>query len=115
MGSDEAERRIEAARQEAARQEATKEFLESLTSADELVRHIHNPEAFAFREKARGQAARGELERTACRHPMARMHQYVDDDPLRPREGRPLNLFECGDCHMRLWLVDPWGDTVTDS
>jgi hypothetical protein len=112
---EEADRRIEAARQQAARQAQTREFLEGLTKDDELVKPVYNPEAFVFREKLRGQAERGELKRTGCRHPFDRLEQYVDDDPLNRRNGRSVNLFECGVCHLLLWLVDPWGEPVSDA
>lgn len=112
--SEEVERRIEEARQQTQRQRQTDEFLKSLTRNDELVRPIVNPEAFVMREKFRGSANRGELKRTGCRHPLERLQQYLDDDPLVARSGRPVNLFECGVCHLVLWLVDPWGDAVSD-
>lgn len=112
--TEEADRRIEAARQEAERQKQTKEFLEGLKKDDEILRHIHNPEAFLMREKFRGMATRGDLKRSGCTHPFAMIQQYVDDDPLATRRGRDVNLFECTVCHMPLWLVDPWGDPVSD-
>lgn len=112
--SDDVEKRIEAARQEADRQKQTREFLDSLKPGDETVRHIHNPEAFVMREKARGQASRGELLRSGCTHPLAYIQQYVDDDPLVVRKGNPVNLFVCGVCGMLLWFADPWGNPVSD-
>jgi len=115
VAEPDAEARIEAAAQEAARQKQTQEFLQGLTKNDELVRPIYNPEAFVFREKYRGQASRGELKRTECRHPLQYVQQYIDDDPAIKREGRPVNLYECGVCHMPLWMVDPWGSPVPDN
>lgn len=111
---DEVERRIEEARAKQEREKQTKEFLESLTSNDELVRAIHNPEAFAMREKAKGAANRGELPRTECRHPLSYLRQFIDEDSSVKRRSRPVNLFECGVCHTPLWLVDPWGGVVSD-
>jgi len=113
--SDEADRRIEEAAAGAARQRETREFLEGLTKNDELVRPIYNPEAFVMREKFRGQAGRGELKRTECRHPLQYVQQYIDDDPAIKRAGRPVNLYECGVCHLPLWMVDPWGQPVPDN
>lgn len=112
--SDETDRRIEAARAEQRRQKETKEFLDSLTSKDSLVRPIYNPEAWAIRNKARGQANRGEITKTDCRHPFAYLQQYEDDDPSVKRKGLPVNLFLCGICGMPLWLVDPFGNEKSD-
>lgn len=112
---EEADRRIEAAAQEAARAKSTQEFLSGLTKNDELVRPIYNPEAFVMREKFRGQASRGELPRTECKHPLPYLQQYIDDDPLVKRNGRPVNLYECGVCHTPLWMVDPWGEPIGDA
>jgi len=112
---DEVERRIEAARQQADRQKQTREFLDDLKPGDTLVKPITNPEAFVLREKARGMADRGEIPRTACRHPLSRIQQYIDDDPVVLRKGNPVNLYECGVCHILLWMVDPWGNPVGDS
>jgi hypothetical protein len=118
MVDEETERRLEAAAQDASRQKEVSEFLESLKPGDELVRPIYNPEAVVFREKYRGMASRGELPKTKCRHPMDLLQQYVDDDSQRGGSpgvaGRPVNLFICGVCQTPLWLVDPWGETVSD-
>jgi hypothetical protein len=118
VADDETERRIEAARAAGERARETAEFLAGLTKDDEVLRPIYNPEAFVFRDKAKGAAARGELPRTACRHPLDAIQMYVDDDSSRGGRpglsGRMVNLFECGACHTPLWLVDPWGETVGD-
>lgn len=111
---DETERRIEAARAEQQRQKETKEFLDSLTKNDELVRPIYNPEAWALRDKARAAASRGELPKVDCRHPFSYLQQYEDDDPSVKRKGLPVNLFMCGVCGMPLWLVDPHGEVKAD-
>lgn len=115
MADADAESRIEAAARQAARQKETKEFLESLTKNDELVKPIRNPEAWALREKARGAASRGELARTDCPHPFQYLQQYMDDDPAVLRRGNPVNLFACGVCGVLLWLVDPWGEAKVDA
>lgn len=112
---DEVEKRILAAREEADRQKQTKEFLEGLTKNDELLKPIYNPEAFIMRDKYRGAANRGELQRTNCNHPLSMLQQYEDTDPLVIRKGNPLNLFECGQCHLVIWLVDPWGTPISDN
>jgi hypothetical protein len=112
--SDEADRRIEAAREEAQRAKDTNEFLNSLTKNDEFVKPIYNPEAWVIRDKARAAASRGEMPRSQCTHPFQAMQQYVDEDPARERNGRPLNLFECGVCHLTMWIVDPWGVPISD-
>ena len=112
--SEEQDRIIEAARAAQNRQAETKEFLESLKPGDSVVKHIHNPEAWAIRDKLRGAANRGELAKTECTHPLAYLMQYIDDDPLLTREGRPVNLFECGVCHTHVWFVDPWGKALSD-
>lgn len=114
MANEEAELRIEAARQQAERQKQTKEFLEGLTKNDELVRPVRNPEAFVLREKYRGAATRGDLTRTGCAHPLSSLQQYVDDDPVVGRNGRPVNLFVCGVCSLPIWMVDPWGEPISD-
>lgn len=114
MSNDEAERRIEAARVDALRQKETAEFLQSLKPGDEMMRQIINPEAWAMRDKFKAAATRGELPRTDCSHPMALLQQYIDDDPLIKRAGRPVNLFECGVCHMAIWFTDPWGKALSD-
>lgn len=114
MGSEEADKRFEIARQQAERQRQASEFLNSLTKNDELVKPIYNPEAYVMREKYMSAANRGELQRTKCTHPFVLLRQFVDDDPAVARNGKPINLFECGACHMPLWLVDPWGVPVTD-
>ena len=112
--SEESDRRIEQAAADARRTSETKEFLEGLTKDTELVKPIYNPEAFVMREKLRGQARRGELKPTNCQHPFQYLQQYTDDDPAVQRRGLPVNLFECGVCHMLFWLVDPFGNTVPD-
>jgi len=97
------------------RQRANRDFLNSLTQADgELLRPIYNPEAFIMREKIRGAASRGEIPDTGCRHPLALIRQYVDDDPAVKRNSRPVNLFECGQCHMLIWFVTPDGEPISD-
>lgn len=113
--TDETERRIQAAADAASRTRQTKEFLDSLTKNDELVKPIYNPEAWVIRNKAKGAAERGEIERTNCHHPLQFLQQYIDDDPSVKRDGKPVNLFECGVCHMLLWFVDPWGVPVADA
>lgn len=117
--NEEVERRIEEARVAAERQRQTKEFLESLTADDEIVKPIYNPEAFVMREKFIGAANRGELPRKACDHPLHYLQQYVDDDSARGGRpdliGKPVNLFICGVCETPLWLVDPWGAVVNDA
>ena len=112
--NDEVEQRIEAAAQAAQRQKDTKEFMESLTKDTELVKPIYNPEAYVLREKARGLASRGEMPKSDCTHPLRYIQQYIDDDPSVLREGKPVNLFECGICHIPIWFVDPWGNPLTD-
>lgn len=112
--SEETDRRIEVARAKGERVKQTQEFMESLTKNDSLVKPIYNPEAYIFREKLRGAANRGELPKTECRHPFQSMKQFVDEDPAVARNGRPVNLFECGVCHMTMWIVDPWGTPVSD-
>ena len=111
---EDAEQRIEAARVDAVRQQEAKEFMEGLTRNDDLIRPIYNPEAYHFRGKYRGAAERGELKQTACQHPLHYIQAYVDEDPGQQRRGKMVNLFECGVCHMPLWLVDPWGKAVSD-
>lgn len=110
----EADRRIEAARQEADRQKQTKEFLDGLTRNDEIVKPIYNPEAFIMRDKAQSAARRGEVVRKDCKHPLEYLQQYLDDDPLIKRKGRPVNLFACGICGGLIWFVDAWGTPVSD-
>ena len=116
--NEETERRIEAAQQEAERQRQTQEFLQSLTANDELLKPVYHPEAYVMREKARGAANRGEIQKTDCTHPFHALDQYVDDVSERGGRpdisGRPVNLFVCRICTMPLWLVDPWGTPVTD-
>lgn len=112
---DDAQKRIEAAAQEGKREKETAEFLRGLTSNDEILRPIYNPEAWVMRDKLKAAATRGELKKTGCRHPLADLRQFVDDDPSAKREGRPANLFECGQCHMIVWFVDPWGDPLGDA
>jgi hypothetical protein len=112
--NEDAERRIEEARQKAEREREAKEFLESLKVGDEIVKPIHNPEAYALRSQAVGRANRGELKRTDCQHKQAYLNQYIDEDPGVKRSGRPINLYECGICHTLLWLVDPWGRVAGD-
>jgi hypothetical protein len=111
---EETERRIEAARAESQRQKQTKEFLDSLTDKDSLVKPVYNPEAWAVRNKARAAASRGEIKPTSCRHPFQYLQQYQDDDPSVKRRGLDVNLFECGVCGMPLWLVDPFGNEKSD-
>lgn len=117
--NEEVERRIEEAAAEQRRQKQTQEFLDSLTKDTELIRPVYNPDAFVWREKYKGAANRGELQRTDCDHPLVYIQQYVDDDSARGGRpdiiGKPVNLFECGVCHMKLWLVDPWGAVVNDA
>lgn len=113
--SDEADKRIEAARQEAQRQKETKEFLDSLTKNDSTLKPVYNPEAWVMRDKAQAAASRGEMVPNNCRHPFAYLQQYQDDDPGVKRKGLDVNLFECGVCHMVLWLVDPWGKVKPDA
>jgi hypothetical protein len=114
--TDEAERRIEAARVEAQRAKDNADFLASLKTGDSTVRHIQNPEAFVMREKYIGAANRNEFEQSQrdCSHPLAYLQQFVDDDPLMRREGRPVNLFACGVCHLPIWFSDPWGRPLSD-
>ena len=112
--SDEADRRIEEAARAAARQKETKEFLDSLTKNDELLKPIYNPEAWVMRDKAKAAASRGELPHKGCPHPLDQVQQYVDDDPSVKRKSRPVNLFACGVCGSLLWFVDPWGVAVSD-
>ena len=113
--NEDVERRIEEARQASARQKETEEFLRGLTSNDQLLKPIYNPEAWVMREKARGAANRGELRKSECRHPLEYIQQYIDDDPSVKRDGRPVNLFACGVCGCLLWFVDPWGEAVPDA
>lgn len=94
-------------------QKQTQEFLNSLKGED-TIKPIYNPEAFVLRSKAKAAAERGEIQKSGCPHPISQIEQYMDDDPLRKREGKMVNLFECGACHMLFWLVDPWGDPVSD-
>ena len=114
--SDDADRRIEEAAAQAQREADASEFLKSLTKNDEVVKPIHNPEAYILRSKAKAAASRGELPTTLCRHTanLDYLGQYVDDDATVKRKGTPLNLFECSICGMLLWLVDPWGNEVSD-
>lgn len=111
---DETERRIAAAAAQAERQKQTSEFLQDIKSGSELLRPIRNPEAFIMREKYRGAANRNDLIPTNCSHPVSRLGQFIDDDPLRKRDGHYINLFECGICHMPIWFVDPWGEPIGD-
>lgn len=99
---------------DADRHKANREFLNSLTKNDTLLKPIYNPEAFIMREKVRGAASRGELPKTGCRHPLAQIMQFVDDDPTVKRNSLPVNLFECGICHTLLWFVDPYGEPISD-
>lgn len=111
--NEEAERRIAEARARAERERQTAEFLASITDKDSLLKPIYNPEAFVMREKYRGAANRGDMPRTECTHPFQHINQFLDDDPAVAR-NKPVNLFECGVCHMPLWLVDPWGNPISD-
>lgn len=112
--STEVDRRLEAAKTEAVRAEQTQDFLRSLTADTELVRPVYNPEAYVFREKARGAAERGEIQRTDCKHPFQYLQQFEDSDPSVMRKGNSVNLFECQICTMLLWLVDPFGKDKSD-
>lgn len=112
--NDDVESRIQAARQQADRAKETKEFLQSLTKNDELIKPIYNPEAYVMREKFRGAANRGELKKTGCTHPLDYLQQYIDDDPTVKRSGKLVNLFECGVCHLPIWFVDPWMNPLSD-
>lgn len=114
MGSEEQDRRFEAAAASAKHAKETADFLSSLTKNDTLVKPIYNPEAWVIRSKYRGAAERADLERTQCRHPLHLLQQFIDEEPSRPRDGNPVNLFVCGVCEMPLWLVDPWGEAVSD-
>lgn len=113
--SDDVEYRIESARLEAERERQTREFMQSLTKNDEIVRPVYNPEAFVLREKFKGMAARGEMRRTQCKHPIERLQQFEDSDPTVARRGKLLNLWQCGLCEMPLWLRDPFGADVGDA
>lgn len=113
--SEEADKRIEKAAADAQRAKDADEFLKGLTKNDTLLKNIQNPEAYVMREKMRGAANRGELQRTECTHPLDQIWQYSDDDPLLTRNKKPVNLFECGVCHMMLWFADPWGNPISDS
>lgn len=86
-----------------------------LTANDELVRPVYNPEAWVMRDKLKSAAASGKLPKTECTHPLDLLRQYVDDDPSMKREGRLVNLFECGVCQMLVWFTDPWGVAVSDA
>lgn len=114
MSNDEVERRIEEAAQKAAREKETAEFVAGLTKNDETLKPIYNPEAWVMRDKARSQALNGKVQKTGCRHPLALLKQYVDEDPSLKRHGNPVNLFECGVCHTPIWFVDPWGEALSD-
>jgi hypothetical protein len=109
--SDDQRDKLEA---EVRRREETKDFLQSLTRNDELLKPIYNPEAWIIRDKLRGAASRNELPRKTCRHPFAYLQQYEDSDPSVIRKGLPLNLFECKVCGTQLWLVDGYGDVKPD-
>lgn len=114
--TDETEQRIEAARLEAQRTKDNADFLASLKTGDSTVKHIQNPEAFIMREKYIGAAGRNQFtaQQRECSHPLAYLQQFVDDDPLLHREGRPVNLFACGVCHLPVWFSDPWGRPLSD-
>jgi hypothetical protein len=114
MDKDSVEQRIEAARVEGQRAKDNAEFIASLKPGDSTVKYIHNPEAFALRSKFTGMAERGEMDVTGCTHPLAYIEQYIDDDPLMKRAGRPVNLFECGVCRTPVWFCDPWGRPLSD-
>lgn len=96
------------------REKQVTEFLANLTKNDALVKPIYNPEAFLMREKARGAANRGDIQRTGCRHPLSEIRQFVDEDPSVKRNDKLVNLFECGVCHMLLWFADPWSEPISD-
>lgn len=108
------EQKIEEARLQKVREEEAAEFLRSIGPNADLLKPIYNPEAYVMRDKARAAASRGEMHQTTCRHPLWRVKQFVDYDPAVNRKDRPLNLFECEDCHTLMWLVDPWGKMVGD-
>jgi len=113
--SEEADKRIEAARVDAQRAKETEEFLKGLKKGDSTVKAIHNPEAWVMRDKAKGAAARGEMSRQMdCPHPIEYMQQYFDDDPGVKRSGKDLNLFVCAQCGCLLWIVDPFGKVAAD-
>lgn len=112
---DEVDRRIEEARQKAERTKETNEFLQSLKPGDEVLKPVYNPEAWIMRDKLKAAALRGELVKTDCRHPDAYLQQYLDTDPSTMRRELPTNLYECGICHMILWMVDPWGVPKSDA
>ena len=109
------EERIDRAVEAGKRAKETAEFLQSLTKNDEILRPIYNPEAWVMRDKLASAAHRGELTKTGCRHPLAELRQFIDDDPSQKRDGRPTNLFECSQCHMIVWFVDPWGAPLGDA
>lgn len=112
---EDADRRLEAARQATTRQVETADFLKSLTKNDDLVKPIYNPEAWIARDQARSAATRGDIQPSGCTHPMAHLKQFVDDDPAVGRYGTPLNLFSCGACHTLIWFTDPWGTALSDN
>lgn len=111
---DETTRRIDEAAAKAARQKETDEFLKSIKSADDVLKPIYNPEAFVMRDKAKAAAARGELPKSDCTHPLQYIQQFEDSDPSVARRGQDVNLFACGVCGCLLWFVDPWGVAIND-
>ncbi len=112
---EDVEKRLEAAKANAERQAEAAEFLQSLKPGDTIAKPVIDPQAYHFRSKLRGAAERGELTRTDCQHPFEYLQQYIDEDPKTTRYRRPVNLFECGVCHLKLWLVDPWGKPKADA
>lgn len=51
-----------------------------------------------------------------CDHPTRAVNQIIDDVATeRDRYMRPTNLFECGQCHALLTLVDPFGNRAADA
>lgn len=76
--------------------------------------NLATPEPWLMRKKAVEAAKRGEYPKSECMHPASQMlwmHDHVNE---RDREGRPVNLFECGICHSQLFLVDPYGKAASD-
>ena len=80
----------------------------------DALKHINNPEPFIVRAREAGRARDGALPKTLCPHPVSAVEQYVDDDGLVGRNGRPTNLFQCMLCNNLLRLVDFHGKEATD-